>query len=180
MTIMTKLSDLTGDYVLDTAHTRIGFVARHTMGTKVRGQLDNFEGSARLDGEHPSESSAELTSQAKSIQTGNRRRDALLRSKFLDIDNHATITFTSTGVEQVGEITFKVSGDLTIRGVTKPVNLDLRVTGAENDRWDNLRVRIAGSTTINRKDWGVRWNAAAGLVSKTLTLEFDVVAIRQS
>ncbi len=181
MTIMTKPSDLTGDYVLDTAHTRIGFVGRHTMATKVRGQFDEFEGSAHLDGDDPSESSAELTIQAKSIQNRNQQRDEQLRSMFLDMDNYPAITFTSIGVEQVDETNFKVTGDLTIRGVTKPVTVDFELTGAENDQWGNCRVGFEGSVTINRKDWGVNWNAATGvLVSEKVTLEFDVAAIRQS
>jgi polyisoprenoid-binding protein YceI len=180
MTTTTKPSKLTGDYVLDTAHTRIGFVARAAMATKVRGQFDEFEGSARLDGDDPSKSSAELTIQAKSIQTRNQRRDEDLRSKFLDMGNHPTITFTSTGVKQVDETKFKVTGRLTIRGVTKPVNVDFELTGAENSS-GNFRVAFEGSVTINRKDWGVNWNAATGvLVSEKVTLEFDVVAIRQS
>ncbi|WP_248960010.1 YceI family protein [Sphaerisporangium perillae] len=181
MTTTTKLSELTGDYVLDTAHTRIGFVARHTMATKVRGQFDEFEGSARLDGEDPSKSSTELTIQAKSIQTRNQRRDEHLRSKFLDTDNHPTITFTSIGVEQVDDTSFKVTGDLTILGVTKPVTVDFELTGAENDPWGDFRVGFEGSVTIDRKDWGVNWNAATGvLVSEKVTLEFDVAAIRRS
>lgn len=181
MTTTTKPSELTGDYVLDTAHTRIGFAARPAMATKVRGQFDEFEGSAHLDGDDPSKSSAELTIQAKSIQTRNQQRDEHLRSKFLDMDNHPTITFTSIGVEQVDETNFKVTGDLTIRGVTKPVTVDFELTGAENDPSGNFRVGFEGSVTINRKDWGVNWNAATGvLVSEKVTLEFDVAAIRQS
>jgi polyisoprenoid-binding protein YceI len=181
MTTTTKLSELTGDYVLDTAHTRIGFVARHTMATKVRGQFDEFEGSTHLDGDDPSKSSAELTIQAKSIQTRNQQRDQALRSKFLDMDNQPAITFTSTGVEQVDETNFKVTGDLTIRGVTKPLTVDFELTGAENDPWGNFRVGFEGSVTISRKDWGVNWNAATGvLVSEKVMLEFDVAAIRQS
>ena len=173
---MTNISELTGDYVLDTAHTRIGFVARHAMATKVRGQFDEFEGSAHLDGDDPSRSSAELTIQAKSIQTRNQQRDEHLRSKFLDMDNHPTITFTSIGVEQVDKTSFKVTGDLTIRAVTKPVTVDFELTGAENDPRGNFQ----GTVTINRKDWGVNWNAATGLlVSEKVTLEFDVAAIRQ-
>lgn len=180
MTTTTKPSELTGDYVLDTAHTRIGFVARHAMATKVRGQFDEFEGSAHLDGDDPSKSSAELTIQANSLQTRNQQRDEHLRSKFLDMDNHPTITFTSTGVEQVDETKFKVTGDLTIRGVTKPVTVDFELTGAENPS-GTFRVGFEGSVTINRKDWGVNWNAATGvLVSEKVTLEFDVAAIRQS
>lgn len=181
MTTRTELSELTGDYVLDTAHTRIGFVARHTMATKVRGQFDEFEGSTHLDGDDPSKSSVELTIQAKSIQTRNHQRDRALRSKFLDMDNHPAITFTSTEVEQVDETNFKVTGDLTIRGVTQPLTVDFELTGAETDPWGNFRVGFEGSVTISRKDWGVNWNAATGvLVSEKVTLEFDVAAIWQS
>jgi len=181
MTTMTKLSELTGDYILDTAYTRIGFVARHTIATKVRGQFGEFEGSAHLAGDDPPKSSAELTIQAKSIQTRNQQRDEALRSKFLDIDNQPAITFTSTGIEQVSQTSFKVTGDLTIRGVTKPVTVDVELTGSDNDPWGNFRVGFEGSVTINRKEWGVNWNAATGvLVSEKVTLEFDVAAIRQS
>ncbi|GLX00046.1 YceI family protein [Microtetraspora sp. NBRC 16547] len=181
MSTMTKLSELTGDYALDTAHTRIGFVARHAMATRVRGKFDEFEGSAYLDGDDPSKSSARLTIQAKSIQTHNRQRDDQLRSTFLDTDNHPTITFISAKMEQIDETTFKVTGDLTIRGVTKPVTVDFELTGAENDPRGNFRVGFKGSATINRNDWGVNWNAAtAFLVSPKVTLEFDVAAIRQS
>jgi polyisoprenoid-binding protein YceI len=180
MTTTTRLSELTGDYVLDTAHTRIGFIARHTMATKVPGQFGEFEGSAHLDGDDPSKSSAQLTIAAKSIQTRNRQRDEALRSKFLDMDNHPTITFTSTKVEQADDTNFTVTGDLTIRSMTKPVTVDFKLTGAKTDPSGNSRVSFAGSVTINRKDWGVHWNAATGMVSKKVTLEFDVAAIRQS
>src|SRR5215831_13420083 len=174
MITTTRLSELTGDYVLDTAHTRIGFIARHTMATKVRGQFGEFEGSAHLDGDDPWKSSAELTMQAKSIQTRNRQRDEALRSKFLDTDNHPAVTFTSAKVEQASDANFTVTGDLTIRGVTKPVTVDLKLTGAKTDPRGTFRVGFEGSVTINRKDWGVNWNAAPGMVSKKVTLEFDV------
>jgi polyisoprenoid-binding protein YceI len=151
MTTTTKLSELTGDYVLDTAHTRIGFVARHTMATNVRGQFDGFEGSAHLDGDDPSQSTAELTIQADSIQTRNQKRDDQLRSNFLDSPNHPTITFISTKVEQVDDTNYKVTGDLTIRGVTKPVTVDFELTGAENRPSGNFRVGFEGKATINRK-----------------------------
>jgi polyisoprenoid-binding protein YceI len=184
MTTTTKLTELTGAYVLDTAHTRIGFVARQAMVTKVRGQFDEFEGGTHLDGDDPSKSSAQLTIKAKSIQTRNDLRDEHLRSHFLDIANHPTITFTLTGVEQVKETSFKVTGDLTIRGVAKPVTVDFELTGAENDPSGNLRVGFEGKATINRKDWGASWNAVVEgggiLVSEKVTLEFDIAAIRQS
>jgi polyisoprenoid-binding protein YceI len=180
MTTMTRLSELTGDYVLDTTQTRIGFVARHTIGPKVRGQFDEFEGRVHLDGDVPSKSSAHVTIQAKSIQTGNQRRDEPVSSKFLDADNHQAITFTSTEVEQVNETNFKVTGDLTIRGVTKPVTVDFVLTAAHDDPRGNFQVRFGGSVTIARKDWGVRWIAAAGMVSDKVALEFVVAATRQS
>jgi len=179
MTTMTKLSQLTGDYVLDPAQTRIGFVARHSMATRVRGEFDAFEGGAHLDGDAPSKSSVELTIRGSSIQTGNPRRDAVLRAKFLAAGEYPTITFASVEVEQVDATTFRVAGELTIRGVTNPVSLDFRLTGAENDRRGDLRVRFEGGATINRKDWGVHWTAAMGLVSKEVTLELEVAAIRQ-
>jgi polyisoprenoid-binding protein YceI len=180
MTTLTRLSSLTGDYVLDSAQTRIGFVARHTMATKVRGQFDNFDGSARLNGDDPSKSRVELTIRADSIQTGNPRRDTPLRTKFLAADDHPTIAFTSTEVRQVDRTTFNVTGDLTIRGVTKPVAVDFRLTDAENDRWGNFQIRFAGSATINRKEWGVHWAGAMGFVSKTVIMELVVVATRRS
>ncbi|MFD1938730.1 MULTISPECIES: YceI family protein [Nonomuraea] len=184
MTTTIVLNDLTGGYTLDPAHTRIRFLARHTIGPKVRGQFDQFKGGAYLDGGDPSESSVELTIQAGSIQTHNRQRDEYLRSKFLNLADHPTITFTSREVKQVGETTFKLTGALTIRGVTNPITVNLELTSAEHDPSSddlssNLRVHFKGSATINRKDWGVNWTAAAGLVSKTVALELDIAAIRQ-
>jgi polyisoprenoid-binding protein YceI len=185
MTAMTTLRELTGDYVLDTAHTRIGFVARHAMITKVHGHFAEFGGSVHLDGDDPSKSGARVTIQATSIQTGNQVRDDQLRGNdFLDIPNHPTITFTSTEVEQLDETNFEVTGDLTIRGVTRPVTVDFELTGAENDPWGNFRVGFEGKATINRKDWGVSWNAVLEsggvLVSEKITLELDVAAVRKS
>lgn len=179
MTTTIVLNDLTGGYTLDPAHTRIGFVARHTIGPKVRGQFDQFKGGAYLDGGDPSKSSVELTIQAGSIQTHNRQRDEYLRSKFLNLADHPTITFTSREVKQVDETTFELAGDLAIRGVTNLITVNLELISTEHDPSSNFRVHLKGSATINRKDWGVNWTAAAGLVSKTVALELDIAAIRQ-
>lgn len=180
MSTTTGLGDLTGDYVLDTSRTRIGFVARHTMGTRVRGQFDAFEGGAYLDGDHPSQSSARIVIRASSIQTRNGQRDDLLRGRFLDLDDHPVITFTSAGTRQVDETHYKVSGDLTVRGVTKPVTVDVELTGGGRDPQGDFRVGFKGSATINRSDWGVNWNAVtAVLVGEKVLLEFDVTAIRR-
>lgn len=175
-----SLGELTGAYVLDTAHSRIGFVGRHTLSTRVRGEFEEYEGSAYLFGGHPSKSSASLSIRATSLQTHRRQRDDQLRGTFLDTDNHPVITFGSTKVEPVGETTYKVTGDLTMRGVTKSVTIRVELTAAERDAQGDLRVNFLGSVTVNRKDWGLNWNAATSvLVSPKVTLEFDVIAVRQ-
>ncbi|MFH8976136.1 YceI family protein [Streptomyces sp. NPDC017890] len=180
MSTTASLSDLTGDYVLDTARTRIGFVARHTLGTRVRGQFDEFEGGAYLDGDHPSKSGARLVIRTRSIRTGNPQRDELLRARFLDADDHPAITFTSAEVEQVDRTHYKVTGGLTVRGVTRPVTVDVELTGDDSDPQGNVRVGFKGSVTINRDDWGVNWNGAtAVLVSPKVVLEFDLGVIRR-
>ncbi|GHC68269.1 YceI family protein [Streptomyces flavofungini] len=181
MTTTTALSELAGDYVLDTARSRTGFVARHTLGGRVRGHFASFEGSAHLNGDDPSRSSAELAIRAASIQTHNPQRDEHLRTRFLDADSHPDILFLSTRVTQVDGSRFKVTGDLTVRGVTKPVTVDFELTGAEHDAADGFRVDFKGRVTINRKDWGVKGNASTALlVAAKVTLEFDVAAIRRS
>ncbi|MEU6766265.1 YceI family protein [Streptomyces sp. NPDC046853] len=171
--------ELTGTYTLHPAHTRIGFVARHTLSTRVRGQFEDFDGDVQLNGAHPSKSGAHLTIRAASLQTGHRQRDDHLRGAFLDTEKHPAITFTSTGVQPAGDTTYKVTGDLTIRGVTKPVTLAVELTAAETDSMGDFRVQFRGSVTVNRNDWGVNQNAATSiLVSPKVTLEFDAIAVR--
>lgn len=177
--------DLTGDYTLDPTHTRLGFTARHAMVTKVRGAFNDFEGTITVDGENPSNSSAEVTIQAKSIDTRNADRDAHLRSNdFFDMDTYPEITFRSTEIEQLSDTEYRVTGDLTIKGTTKPVTIDFEYTGAATDPFGNQRIGFEGKTTVNRKDWGVNWNAAleAGgvLVSEKVDLVFDVSAIKNA
>jgi len=174
---------LTGTYNLDAAHTRIGFSARHAMVTKVRGAFNEFAGTAYIDEANPASSHAELTIKAASIDTRNPDRDAHLRSNdFLAMDEYPEITFRSTAVEKLDGDHYAVSGDLTIRGTTKPVTVDFEFTGAVVDPWGNLRLGFEGSTTINRKDWGVNFNVAleAGglLVSEKVTLEFEIAAVK--
>jgi polyisoprenoid-binding protein YceI len=183
MSATTVPSTLTGNYTIDPTHSRIGFMARHAMVTKVRGSFNEFAGSGYFDVENPSASRVELTIQAASIDTRNADRDAHLRSNdFFDMENHPEIRFVSTAVEQVGAESYTVTGDLTIKGVTKPVAVDFEFTGTAVDPYGNQRVGFEGTTTVNRKDWGVNWNAAleAGgvLVGEKVVLEFDVSAIR--
>ena len=177
------VQELTGDYTLDPAHTRIGFVARHAMVTKVRGSFTEFEGTAHLDFADPTKSSAKLTIQVPSITTGNGQRDDHLRNNdFFDAPTHPEITFVSTGVEVKGDDEFTLLGDLTIKDVTKPVAVDFELTGTAKDPFGNTRVGFDGKAVIKRTDWGVSWNAALEtggvLVSEKITLEFDVSAIK--
>ena len=174
---------LTGDYTLDPSHSRIGFVARHAMVTKVRGSFNEFEGSGSLDAEDPARSHLTVTIRAASIDTRNADRDAHLRSNdFFDMDRYPEIRYESTAVEQLDDDHYRVTGDLTIKDVTKPVTVDFEFTGTAVDPFGNQRIGLEGSTAINRKDFGVNWNAAldAGgvLVSDKVVLEFEVSAVR--
>jgi polyisoprenoid-binding protein YceI len=174
---------LTGTYALDPTHTRIGFVARHAMVTKVRGSFDTFAGTAVLDADEPARSSAELTIEVASVDTRNAQRDEHLRANdFFDAATYPQIRFVSTSAERVGDDDYRLTGDLTIKGVTKPVTVDFEYTGLVVDPWGNERIGFEGRTVINRRDWGVNFNAAleAGgvLVSDKITLEFDVSAVK--
>jgi polyisoprenoid-binding protein YceI len=177
------LADLSGTYVLDGAHTRIGFVARHAMVTKVRGQFNDFEGSGVVDASDLTKSTVTVTIQAASIDTRNEQRDAHLRSNdFLAMDEHPQITFVSTGVQQTGPTSVELTGNLTVKGVTNTVTIPFEFEGAATDPYGNLRVGFEGSVVINRKDYGVTWNVALEtggvLVSDKITLEFEVSAIK--
>jgi polyisoprenoid-binding protein YceI len=184
-TTPTELEQLTGTYTIDPSHSRIGFVARHAMVTKVRGNFNDFTGSFTVDGANPSASSAKVSIEAASIDTRNADRDGHLKSNdFFAMDDHPQIAFVSTAIEQRSDTDYRVTGELTLRGVTKPVTLELEYTGSAIDPWGNTRVGFEGSTQVNRKDWGLNWNAAldAGgvLVSEKVTLEFEISATKDA
>jgi polyisoprenoid-binding protein YceI len=177
------LADLSGSYTIDPAHSRIGFVARHAMVTKVRGSFNEFEGSGVVDGADLTASTVKLTIEAASIDTRNEQRDAHLRSNdFLAMDEFPQITFVSTGFRQTGSNSLDLTGDLTIKGVTNSVTVPFEFEGAATDPFGNLRVGFEGAVTINRKDYGITWNAALEtggvLVSEKIVLEFEVSAIK--
>ena len=183
MSNVTLPSTLTGTYAIDATHSRIGFVARHAMVTKVRGSFNEFEGTGSFDAEDPTRSQLQLTIKTASIDTRNADRDGHLRGNdFFAMDEYPEITFASTAIDQVDAENYRVTGDLTIKGVTKPVAVDFEYTGTAVDPFGNTRLGLEGKTVINRKDWGVNWNAAleAGgvLVSEKVTLEFEVSAVR--
>jgi polyisoprenoid-binding protein YceI len=172
-----------GTYTVDPSHSRIGFVARHAMVTKVRGSFNEFEATAQIDADDLTRSSAQVTIKVDSIDTRNEQRDGHLRSNdFLDIENNPEITFVSTSVTPVSDDVVRVAGDLTIKGQSRPVTIDFTFEGSAVDPFGNQRVGFEGSVVINRKDWGITWNAAleAGgvLVSDKITLEFEISAIK--
>src|SRR5688572_12930819 len=154
MSTVTLPASLTGTYAIDPAHSRIGFVARHAMVTKVRGSFNEFEGSGFFDADDPARSNVALTIQAASIDTRNADRDGHLKSNdFFDMEHYPEITFVSTAVEQLDDENYRVTGDLGIKGVTKPVTVDFEYTGTAVDPFGNTRIGFEGKTTVNRKDW---------------------------
>ncbi len=179
------VEDISGDYTLDTSHTRLGFSARHAMVTTVRGQFKDFTGTAHVDTQNPANSKVEVIIDATSIDTGNDQRNGHLSSAdFFEVESHPQLTFVSTEVERADETTWVITGDLTIKGVTNPVTIEFEQTGSARDPFGNLRVGFEGSTAINRKDWGLTWNAALEtggvLVSERVKLDFDISAIQSA
>jgi polyisoprenoid-binding protein YceI len=152
------------------------------MVTKVRGSFNDFDGSAVLDGANPANSTAQVTIKAASIDTRNAQRDEHLRSNdFLAMDEYPEITFVST-LRPIGDGDVELSGDLTAKGVTRAVTIPFTFEGAATDPFGNPRVGFEGSVTINRKDYGVTWNApletGGVLVSDKIVLEFKVSLIK--
>src|SRR5688500_11768546 len=134
----TSTATATGTYTIDPTHRRIGFTARHAMVTKVRGSFNEFDGSGYFDAENPAESHLKLTIQAASIDTRNADRDGHLRSNdFFDMETYPEITFESTAVEQLDPESYRVTGDLTIKGVTKPVTVDFEYAGTAVDPYNH-------------------------------------------
>lgn len=177
------LSHLTGAYTIDPTHSEIGFSVRHAMVTTVRGQFAEYDGKLQLDGSNPSASTAEVTIKVVSIDTNQEQRDGHLRTgDFFDAETHPEITFTSTAAEQVDAETYRLTGDLTIKGTTKPVTIDFTFNGSAKDLYGNERVGFEGSTTINRTDWGLSYNAALEtggvLIGEKVKLSFDISAIK--
>jgi polyisoprenoid-binding protein YceI len=138
----------------------VTFQVRHLL-TKVRGRFSEFNGTIEYDEENPERSSVDVAVQAASIDTNERDRDAHLRSAdFLDIEKFSTLRFRRTQIARKGTDHFDLIGDLTIRGVTRPVRFDVTLLGKARDPWGNDRVAFEAETTINRKDFGLTWNAA--------------------
>ncbi|QKW29576.1 YceI family protein [Streptomyces seoulensis] len=179
------LAALTGDYTIDPAHSTLGFTARHAMVTNVKGRFTEFTGSLRLDGADPAASTAALDIAMNSIDTGSADRDGHLKSAdFFRTEEFPSMTFRSTKAEALGGDDYRVTGDLTILGVTKPVTIDLEFNGAATDPFGNERAGFEGKAEILRSEWGLTWNAALEtggvLVSDKIKLTFDISAIKSA
>jgi len=177
MSTSTALTIPAGTWAVDPTHTRVGFVARHMMVSKVRGSFADFSADIVI-AENPLESSLTAVVQMASIDTGNADRDGHLRTNdFFAIDEFPTMTLTSTGFEGSGE-EYTMNADLTIKGITKPVVFELEFGGTGQDPWGNTRVGFTATTSINRKDWGIEWNApletGGMLVGEKIQIEIDV------
>jgi polyisoprenoid-binding protein YceI len=179
------LAALTGEYTIDPSHTTIGFVARHAMVTNVKGKFLDFSGSLGLDGTDPARSTASIDVKMDSIDTGSADRDGHLKSSdFFRTDEFPTMTFRSTKAEALGGDDYRITGDLTILGTTRPLTIDLEFNGAAKDPFGNERVGFEGKAEILRSEWGLTWNAALEtggvLVSDKIKLNFDISAIRNA
>ncbi|MFE1883135.1 YceI family protein, partial [Streptomyces diastatochromogenes] len=183
--VTADLAAVPGDSTIDPAHTTIGFVARHAMVTNVKGSFQDFTGSLHLDGTDPAKSTATIDVQMESVDTGNADRDGHLKSSdFFKTDEFPAMTFRSTKAEALGGDDYRITGDLSILGETKPITIDLEFNGAAKDPFGNERVGFEGKTEILRSEWGLTWNAALEtggfLVSDKIKLVFDISAIKNA
>lgn len=170
-----------GEYTIDPAHTSVEFIGRHLMITKVRGRLPEVSGTITIDDE-PERSHVEVELGVASLDTGDAQRDGHLRSAdFFDVEQYPTITFRSTNVEAGKSGTWNVTGDLTVRDVTRPVTLEVDFDGANASPIGDERVGFSAATEVDREDWGLTWNVALEtggvLVGKKVRIEINVQAV---
>ncbi|HYO79378.1 MAG TPA: YceI family protein [Thermoanaerobaculia bacterium] len=172
---------------IDAAHSSVEFAVKHMMFTTVRGRFKDVKGTIVADETNPDRSRVEVEIAAASIDTGSPDRDAHLRSAdFLDVENHPTLTFRSKRVEgamkKEGD-TFKVIGDLTIRGTTMEVTLQAQYEGTGKDPWGGTRSGSRANASLDRREWGLKWNQALEtggiLVANEVRVEVEVQAVKQ-
>ena len=168
---------------IDASHSSVGFSVRHLVIAKVHGKFTKLSGAVKLDEQNLAASEVSVTLEAASIDTSDAKRDEHLRSAdFFDVAAHPELTFASKRIEKTGSDAFKVTGDLSIHGVTKEIAVDVEYSGKGKDPWGNERVAFTGKTSINRTDFGLKWNQAleAGgvLVGEKIEISFDIQAVK--
>jgi polyisoprenoid-binding protein YceI len=151
----------TTKWVLDATHSELGFKIKHLMISSVSGSLKSFQAEVETDGVDFTTSQISLSADMASISTNNDQRDAHLRnSDFFEVEKYPELKFTSTKAEKIDSDTFVLSGDLTLKGVTKPVKLNVEFNGVTKDPWGGERAGFVVTGKINRSDWGINFNAA--------------------
>jgi polyisoprenoid-binding protein YceI len=169
-------------YAVDPGHSEVSFQVRHLV-SQVRGRFNQFAGTISLNPQKMADSSVEFTVKAASVDTALPDRDKHLRSPdFFDVDKQPEITFKSTSIKATGKDAYAVTGNFTLRGVTKPITLPVTFLGAAKDPWGNERAGFETSTTINRKDYGMVWNAALDnggvILGDEVKIEINLEAIK--
>ena len=170
-------------FQIDNAHTQVQFSVRHMMISKVRGEFSKFSGSVDLNVEHPERTSVEVAVDLNSINTRDAQRDGHLRSAdFFDIEKYPTMNFKSTRVEVLDKKHAKLTGDLTIRDVTKPLTLDVEFVGSAKSPWGTTSYGFTARAKINREEWGLVWNVAletgGWLVGKDVEIEIETEVVQ--
>ena len=170
-------------FQIDQSHSEIQFSARHMMVSKVRGVFEKWGGTIALDPANPANTTVDITIDAASINTKDAQRDGHLRSPdFLNVEKFPSVTFKSTKVAVTGDNTAKLTGDLTIAGVTKPAVLDVEYQGNAKSPWGTTSYGFSAHTKINREDWGLTWNAAletgGWLVGKEISIDIELELIQ--
>ena len=169
---------------IDAHHSQVTFAVRHMMVSTVKGHFNVLRGKLEIDEQHPENSWIEAEADASSVDTRDENRDAHLRSPdFFEAEKYPTITFKSTKVEPTGDQEYRVTGNLTMHGITKEVAFKAEYTGQLKDLYGMQRAGLAAKAVINRKDFGLNWNKALEtggvLVSENVTIEIDLAAVRQ-
>ena len=169
---------------IDPAHSEAIFSVKHMMFSTVRGHFNVLSGHLHIDEEHPENSWVDAQVDANSVDTRDEKRDGHLRSPdFFDAEHYPTLTFKSTKVEKVGGNEYRVLGDLTMHGVTKPVVFNAEYNGQGKNPWGLQVAGLSAKSKVNRKDWGLNWNAALEsggvLVSEDVNIEIDLEAVQK-
>ncbi len=183
MTVTLDATKAAQTYTIDKMHSEVTFQVRHLL-TKVRGRFTEFAGTVVFDQEHPEQSLASLTIDASSVDTSTPDRDTHLRSDdFFAVGTHPTLTFSSSRVVKTGDDTYDVVGMLTIRGVAREITMPVTYLGTAKDPWGNVRAGFETSIMLNRKDFGLTWNAALEtggfLVGDEVRINLSIQAIAQ-
>jgi polyisoprenoid-binding protein YceI len=183
---MSSTSTATGTttYAIDASHSQVGFSVKHMMFSTVRGNFRGFEGTIEVDNDNPANSKVNVTIDASSVSTGDDKRDEHLRSAdFFDVANYPTLTFKSTSIDFKDAEDFTINGELTMHGVTQPVKIKAEQTGEGTNPWGVDVAGFEGSTKINRKDFGLGWNATLEkggvLVGEEIKISLELEVAKQ-